>query len=212
MLHQIGVDHLGNCEEGKGDDDDGIGNDVGVFLDKPDSLNYIRRQVRSCCYRMNLGDHFSEDIVQDVYVKVLNGRAKFRGDSAVSTWVNRIVHNECVNKRKRETLAAKWIEPIEPEHDPPESESNSDDLVLKLQVAAAKEFIRAHHPGLPMKILAALESEGPLSARELADLLGRGKSAIHEALAKKLRPVFEDLVTFPATRQKVKKTSSSGSR
>jgi RNA polymerase sigma-70 factor (ECF subfamily) len=159
---------------------------------------------------MGLSVHFSEDIVQEVYVKVLKGQDRFRGDSTVRTWVNRIIHNECFNERKRETREAKWIEPAEPEHDPPESESSSDDLILKLQVAAAKEFIRAQYPGLPMKILAALESEGPLSTRELADLLGMRKSTIHEAL-KKLRPVFGGMITFPAARQKVKKTSSSGS-
>src|SRR5215216_4654945 len=48
------------------------------------------------------------DVTQQVFLKLIGGMAKYRGDSAFSTWLYRIVVNACVDdarRRKGETSA-----------------------------------------------------------------------------------------------------------
>ena len=44
----------------------------------------------------------AEEVVQDAWVGVLKGLAKFEGRSAVKTWLFRIVVNRSITRRKKE--------------------------------------------------------------------------------------------------------------
>ena len=73
-----------------------------------------RRSIYQLCYRF-VGNHEdASDLSQDVFLRVHRGLKRFKGDSALSTWLYRIGVNVClnhVNARKPLALA----EPIEPE-------------------------------------------------------------------------------------------------
>ncbi len=46
-------------------------------------------------------DAEAEDALQDAYVHAYRSFAQFRGDAALSTWLTRIVLNECLARRRR---------------------------------------------------------------------------------------------------------------
>jgi len=45
---------------------------------------------------MSLNSFDTEDILQNVFLKVIKGRKSFRGESSVKTWLFAIAHNECL--------------------------------------------------------------------------------------------------------------------
>ncbi|WP_313129651.1 RNA polymerase sigma factor [Anaerocolumna sp.] len=58
-------------------------------------------------YIMCLNSFDTEDILQNVFLKVIKGRKSFRGESSIKTWLFAIAHNECLNyleKDKRKIL------------------------------------------------------------------------------------------------------------
>lgn len=69
-----------------------------------------------------------DDVVQDVFLAVLKGLPKFRGQSSVSTWVTRITINGCrAHRRKRllrRALYHRWARqaPTAPDPEPPPNE------------------------------------------------------------------------------------------
>lgn len=48
-------------------------------------------------YCMTLNNHDTEDVLQNVFIKVMKSKERFRGDSQVKTWLFSIAHNECIN-------------------------------------------------------------------------------------------------------------------
>lgn len=215
MLNEVGVPQGENYADEQTTTTNDIAQDVEGFLNEPDIWDKIRRRVEAYCYRMGIAD-LSEDVFQNVALKIWRGKGKFRSDSTVGTWVYSIIHNECVDEIRSRTRELKYVEPHVPmkeqEIDPIESAPDLNGLSpeLQLELQTAKEYIRSHHPGLSSDIIDLLEREGPLSVREIAELLGRSKSAVHEALTEKIRPAFEGRISFRQARKRVKKTSSSG--
>lgn len=62
----------------------------------------------------------AEEVSQDVFVKAFKGLSKFRGKSKFSTWLFRIVYNECISllrKRKNREVYFEESPLMEPSHD-----------------------------------------------------------------------------------------------
>ena len=53
-----------------------------------------------------------EDVVQDVFIKVYRGLARFREDAKLSTWIYRIARNEAINAVKKKQLATDPVEDV----------------------------------------------------------------------------------------------------
>jgi|SRR5579884_1626796 len=53
-------------------------------------------------------DSEAEDVVQEGYVRAFTHLAHFRGNSAFSTWLTRIVMNEAYGRLRRRRLTASW--------------------------------------------------------------------------------------------------------
>jgi RNA polymerase sigma-70 factor (ECF subfamily) len=63
-----------------------------------------QRDVYRLCYRY-VNNHFdASDMAQEVFLRAYRALAKFRGDSAFSTWLYRIAVNTCLNFRS----SRKW--------------------------------------------------------------------------------------------------------
>jgi RNA polymerase sigma-70 factor (ECF subfamily) len=59
------------------------------------------RSLRALAYRL-LGDRDAmDDVLQDAYGKAVRGMSRFRGESAASTWLYRIVYNACLDELRR---------------------------------------------------------------------------------------------------------------
>lgn len=59
-------------------------------------INY-NRKVFNICLRYVNDEHKAEDLTQETFLKAYNNLSKFRGDSAVYTWLYRIATNACLN-------------------------------------------------------------------------------------------------------------------
>jgi RNA polymerase sigma-70 factor (ECF subfamily) len=52
-------------------------------------------------YALHGNADLAADVTQEVFVKLMNSIAMFRGDSAFSTWLYRLVSNACVDAQRR---------------------------------------------------------------------------------------------------------------
>ncbi len=73
----------------------------------------------ACCrYRR----HEAEDVLQETYLKVIDGRARFDGRSGLKTWLFSVIRLTAADRARRalvrELLTARWLAP-----DPPAGEA-----------------------------------------------------------------------------------------
>ncbi len=55
----------------------------------------------SCC-RRNRGD--AEEVLQMVYLKILQGKARYRGESNLRTWLFAVIRNTAISERRKQLL------------------------------------------------------------------------------------------------------------
>jgi RNA polymerase sigma-70 factor (ECF subfamily) len=77
----------------------------------PEVLGELLRRhigsVRSLAYQMTFNDAASDDITQEVFLKVMSGLKSFRNESKFSTWLYRITMNTAhVHLRKQKQMAS----------------------------------------------------------------------------------------------------------
>jgi RNA polymerase sigma-70 factor (ECF subfamily) len=62
---------------------------------------YKDRVFAIALYALHGNADLAADVTQQVFVKLMNGIAQFRGDSEFSTWLYRLVTNACVDAQRR---------------------------------------------------------------------------------------------------------------
>jgi len=135
-----------------------------------------RVRVHNLCARIS-GEQEADELSQEVFLKVFRGIARFRGDSALGTWIYRLAVNAAlthVTRRPRERSLedASWEEPAHTQlpRDPRLRER------IERAMAALPAGYRA--------VLTLHDIEG-LSHEEIADILGcrvgTSKSQLHKA-------------------------------
>lgn len=86
----------------------------------PDAFGELVRRHRDRLWAValrTLGDRTeAEDALQDALLSAFRRAASFRGESAVTTWLHRVVVNACLDRARRR--AARPTDPL-PAHDPP---------------------------------------------------------------------------------------------
>jgi len=134
----------------------------------------------------------SEDLVQDVFFRVLKYRHTYRGESKFAIWMYQIArhaHVDYLRKRKEEIpLEEQWVEAISHDQTPAEYVEQGEEIAL-LRHALSK---------LPLKkrevlILSRFQN---LKYREIAELLGCNtgsvKAYVHRA-TKELGKIYFEL-------------------
>ena len=145
-----------------------------------------------------------EDMVQEVFLRVVRSRQRYQATARFSTWLYRIVFNLCANERERRSGAELSLEaPIGEEGVDPRSDLVDERALQPDEELAREDAVRAVREaiaGLPEAqrmalILAKYEEQ---SHAEIALVLGSSekaiKSLIHrarEALRERLRPFLE---------------------
>jgi RNA polymerase sigma-70 factor, ECF subfamily len=148
-----------------------------------------RRRVYSTCLLMTRNVCDAEDMMQDAFIQIFRGLNSFRGDSAFSTWIYRVVVNTVLmTRRKRHLREVSLDEPVSVDYTPVQREFGGDDTELMGTVdrvaltQAAKEL-----PEGCRTIFILHEVEG-YEHHEIAERLrcsiGNSKSQLHKARLK----------------------------
>lgn len=137
------------------------------------------------------GDEMAaSDISQQIFLKLMTSIGQFRGDSAFTTWLYRLVVNACTDEQRKsrrflpfgESTPMSRIEERRPQ----------EKYYAKLEIAdSVQAAIRELKPKLRLPIL--LKYVEDLSYQEIASVLGCSKGTVasrlnrgHRALARKL--------------------------
>jgi RNA polymerase sigma-70 factor, ECF subfamily len=133
-----------------------------------------RRAVYQLCYRF-LGNHEdASDAAQEVFLRAFRALGRFKGDSALGTWLYRIAVNLCLSRRSSKRPAA---EPFDERTAEVAQAPDAMDRLLEGERAAA---VRAAIARLPEKQRAVLllRVYRDLPHQEIAAILGSSEGAV----------------------------------
>ena len=174
----------------------------------------LMRQYNRRLYRLARAvlrdDAEAEDALQDAYVSAYHSIQQFRGESTLSTWLSRLVLNECLGRLRRTERRSKVMTVVSPNHEMTavaEDDGRRPDWILaRVQM---RELIERKLDQLPesFRLVFVLRSVEELSVEETAAMLGipeatvrsryfRAKGLLREALAQEIDLAERDLFDF----------------
>jgi RNA polymerase sigma-70 factor, ECF subfamily len=183
-----------------------------------EQFTLLIRQYNRRLYRLARAtlrdDAEAEDALQDAYLSAYHGIQHFRGDAAISTWLSRLVLNECLGRIRRGNRRSKVV---------PLVSSNEEAGLVAEEPARRPERIlaRAQMRGLleqkldelpeAFRVVFVLRSVEELSVEETAEVLGipaatvrtryfRARGLLREALAQEIDLAERDLFEFGGSR------------
>jgi RNA polymerase sigma-70 factor (ECF subfamily) len=111
-------------------------------------------------------DAAAEDALQEAWLRAFRALPAFRGEAKVSTWLMRIVINECLARRRRQqpALPGEAFEPATRAEDEPEGMTHRGETRRKLQAGIA--LLPA-----PLRAVFMLRAVEECSVREIASAL-----------------------------------------
>jgi RNA polymerase sigma-70 factor (ECF subfamily) len=124
-----------------------------------------------------------DDVVQDIFVKVLAGLPRFRGQSRVDTWITRIAINVCRTHARRRWLSLRWFGRNRPdllvEREAPAAMAETAD-------AAELERVRAVVRAMPRRDreVLVLRYFEEMSNESMAEVLGLSRNAVDVRLTR----------------------------
>lgn len=127
----------------------------------------------------------AQDILQNVYVLILEGKASFRGESALKTWLFALIQNVARSRRRRlRNRARAWLAvaqpaPAAPPHGEPHRAASDAQVTTRVQTALDALPTR-------QRDIVELVYYRDLSVAQAARVLGvsRGSASQHFARAK----------------------------
>jgi len=148
---------------------------------------YNRRLYRLA--RASLRDDAeAQDALQDAYLNAYRAIGSFRGDATLSTWLSRLVLNECGIRQRRSARRRDIIPLISSEASMAETESVADVAEGPDHAAARtqmRSILEGKVSGLPeaLRVVFVLRSVEELSVAETAETLGITEEAVRLRLA-----------------------------
>ena len=159
---------------------------------------YKDRVFSIACYSFGGDQTAAGDVSQQIFLKLMTSIGQFRGESAFTTWLYRLVVNTCTDERRkrRRFLPFGASNPVTKTEERRPQEKRYAKLEIADSVQAA---IRELKPKLRMPIL--LKYVEDLSYEEIAGVLGCSKGTVasrlnrgHQALARKLGHLRNEVV------------------
>jgi RNA polymerase sigma factor (sigma-70 family) len=172
---------------------------------------YNRRLYRLA--RATLRDRTeAEDALQDAYICAYRSMGQFRGDASLSTWLSRLVLNECFARMRRNARRQKVssiVSPDAPIESPPMFADVCDTPDKALGRSQMRDLLERKVDELPenFRTVFVLRSVEEMSVDETAGSLGipeetvrsrhfRAKTMLRESLARDLNLAERDLFEF----------------
>ncbi len=134
-----------------------------------------RRAVYLVCYRFVNNHEDASDLAQDAFVRAWRGLKKFKGQSALSTWLHRIAVNVCLNRVGARKPISESIESTD--HFEDVRIEGAQQAMLREERAAT---LRKAIADLPKKQRATLilRAYHDMSHQQIADALGSSVGAV----------------------------------
>lgn len=148
-----------------------------------------KRCVYSTCLLMTKNVADAEDLMQDAFIQIFRGIRTFRGDSAFSTWIYRVVVNTVLmTRRKRHLREVSLDEPASLDYAPVAREFGSDDNKLMGTVDRVALTQAANELPEGCRAIFILHEVEGYEHHEIAEQLscsiGNSKSQLHKARLK----------------------------
>jgi len=159
---------------------------------------YKDRVFSIACYSFGGDEAAAGDVSQQIFLKLMTSIGQFRGDSAFTTWLYRLVVNACADERRKRRRFLRFGE-LQPTAGI-EERRPQEKRYAKLEIAdSVQAAISELKPKLRMPIL--LKYVEDLSYEEIAGVLGCSKGTVasrlnrgHQALARKLGHLRNEVV------------------
>jgi RNA polymerase sigma-70 factor, ECF subfamily len=117
-----------------------------------------------------------EDVIQDTYVRAFRALPRLKDPSAFEAWLLSIARNRARSRLERQGQVRRLEESVDPL---PESVPLVPEaLQLERDMAVVRQLIEELPEGEEKRTVQLFYVEGELSAREIAERLGVGKSAV----------------------------------
>jgi RNA polymerase sigma-70 factor (ECF subfamily) len=131
----------------------------------------------------------AEDLMQDAFIQIFRGLGSFRGDSAFSTWIYRVVVNTVLmTRRKRHLREVSLDEPVSVDYTPVQRELGGDDTELLGTVDRVALTQAANELPAGCRTIFILHEVEGYEHHEIAERLrcsiGNSKSQLHKARLK----------------------------
>lgn len=153
-----------------------------------------QRRVFNLARALTGNEDEAEDLAQETFIRAFRGLARFRGDSAFTTWLYRITVNVFRSRRSRQSLWSRlWTVEPERRHVGPADPSPAADLEADL---VRRDLIDKALAEVPpdLRLAVTLRDVEGLEYREIAEVTGvpigtvmsrifRGRQRLRVALA-----------------------------
>lgn len=142
--------------------------------------------------RMTSNRAWSEDLVQEIFVRILKYRETFRDGNAFTTWMFRIARNAYVDQARKKRWEVQTEDPVDSPVSPIDELEQEEDLKLlrralqKLPEQQREILVLARFQQLPYEQIADL----------LGIEIGTVKTRVHRAI-KQLRDIYFELTREP---------------
>ena len=159
-------------------------------------------------------DAEAEDALQDAYLSAYHAMSKFRGDAALSTWLSRLVLNECLGRIRRGNRRSRVVPLVSSSEEmglvAEELSRRPERIVARAQIRGLLEQKLDDLPEA-FRVVFVLRSVEELSVEETAEVLGipaatvrsryfRARGLLREALAQEIDLAERDLFEFGGSR------------
>ena len=149
----------------------------------------------------------AEEIVQDVFVKIYQSAASFKGESSVSTWVYRITVNKCLDflRKQRTKKRFSFLLPISDQTKNKVSDFKHPGIDLEHQENLAVIFKGIDLLPNNQKTAFILSFIEDLPRQEVADIMELSLKAVESLLQRGKKKLRENLEKHYPSRRKLKK-------
>ena len=138
-------------------------------------VRLYQKRVYAVAFRMVRDVEEAKDLTQEVFVKMYNALADFRGEASVFTWAYRATVNLAINHLRRKKIIS-WVPLLEAEEKPEVPKEGLSDMETSRLKQAIAEAVKKLPP--KQRAIFILRHYDELSNEEIAQIVGKSVGSI----------------------------------